>query len=223
MIEINLFPSAKKKRAGAGLSLPDFGAMFTGFKDPLLLATIGTWIVAGGVCAAVWSFETARLAQLEPQLLQVRTEARQFRTLLAQKRKLETLRDSLETELELIREIDRGRYVWPHIMEEVTKALPDFTWLVVLDAVRSPQNQGPGDGTQISVRFSLDGRTSDIQAFTRFQRQLANSPWLTNIVFGQTQQVVEEDRVVRAFRIEATFQEADSAFIRTTTIAQPGQ
>jgi Tfp pilus assembly protein PilN len=222
MIEINLFPSAKKKKAGAGLSLPDFGAMFSGFKDPLLLATIGVWIVVGGVCAAVWSFETARLAQLEPQVLQVRTEARQFRTLLAQKRKLETLRDSLGTELDLIREIDRGRYVWPHIMEEVTKALPDFTWLVVLDAVRTPQNQGPDDA-EIAVRFSLDGRTSDIQAFTRFQRQLANSPWLTNIVFGQTQQVIEEDRVVRAFRIEATFQEADSAFIRTTTIAQPGQ
>jgi Tfp pilus assembly protein PilN len=219
MIEINLFPSAKKK-AGAGLSLPDFGAMFTGFKDPLLLATIGAWIVVAGVCAAVWSFETARLAQLEPQVVQVRTEARQFRTLLAQKRKLETLRDSLGTELELIREIDRGRYVWPHIMEEVTKALPDFTWLVVLDAVRTP-NQG--DDPDQSVRFSLDGRTSDIQAFTRFQRQLANSPWLTNIVFGQTQQVIEEERTVRAFRIEATFSEADSAFIRTTTIAQPGQ
>jgi Tfp pilus assembly protein PilN len=102
----------------------------------------------------------------------------------------------------------------------VTKALPDFTWLVVLDAVRTPSQ---GDDPEQAVRFSLDGRTSDIQAFTRFQRQLANSPWLTNIVFGQTQQVIEQERTVRAFRIEATFQEADSAFIRTTTIAQPGQ
>ena len=29
----------------------------------------------------------------------------------------------------IIQEIDAGRYVWPHILDEIARALPDYTWL----------------------------------------------------------------------------------------------
>lgn len=221
MIQINLLASARKKKAaGAGLSMPDFGELFKAVKDPLLLATVGAWVVAVVFCAVVWSWQSAKLGMLEPRVQEVRAESRRFRALIRDKRRMEALRDSLVAELQAIREIDSDRYVWPHVLEEVTKALPDFTWLVGLDAMAAPGADEGGDVTGVPVRFALDGRTSDLQAFTRFQRQLANSPWLTSIQFGQTQQVFEQERTVRAFRIQATFREADSSFIRTAPVTR---
>ncbi len=70
------------------------------------------------------------------------------------------------------------------------------------------------------VRFTIDGRTADIGAYTRFLRNLGNSPWITDVQPGATQTVMENDRPVTAFTITATFQQADSAFIRTTPLQE---
>ncbi len=142
--------------------------------------------------------------------------------MIAQKRRAERLRDSLETELGEIRNIDSDRYIWPHVLEEVTKALPDYTWLVGLNVVQTPPavtTEGEPVGPLL-VRFMIDGRTSDIGAYTRFLRNLANSPWVANVVPGANRTVVEDDKALTAFSITATFQQADSAFIRTVAVTE---
>jgi hypothetical protein len=49
-----------------------------------------------------------------------------------QKRKQEVIRDSLQRQIATIKSVDGDRYIWPHVMDEVTKALPAYTWLVDL-------------------------------------------------------------------------------------------
>src|SRR5437879_1421736 len=133
-------------------------------------------------------------------LTRVEAEQKRFAALIAQKRKAEQLRDSLIMELNVIRTIDGQRFVWPHIMEEVTRALPDYTWLVGIEPMSAPKGAPPAPAGanaaaaaaaddsvgQDAVKFTIEGRTTDIQAYTRFLRQLANSPWITNIVAGPT-------------------------------------
>jgi hypothetical protein len=76
---------------------------------------------------------TARdLSALEPQLEQTRAEHKRFKAFLAEKRHQETIRDSLVSQIGVIRTVDGDRYVWPHLLDEVTKALPAYTWLVDL-------------------------------------------------------------------------------------------
>jgi Tfp pilus assembly protein PilN len=70
------------------------------------------------------------------------------------------------------------------------------------------------------VRFTIDGRTSDIGAYTRFLRNLAASPWVGAVVPGANRTVVEDDKALTAFSITATFVQADSAFIRTVSVAE---
>ena len=68
--------------------------------------------------------------------------------------------------------------------------------------------------------FNLTGRTIDIQAYTRFLRQLEASPWIYNVTPVSAQTVVEKERPVTAFSIRATYQSADSAYIRTAPFSQ---
>ncbi|GBD32264.1 hypothetical protein HRbin33_01228 [bacterium HR33] len=218
MIEVNLLPGPKKRKAGAGLTLPDFSALAAKVKDPLLAGAVGSWILAAGIIATLYTVESRRIAALEQELRQVERSERQFRALIAQKQKEEQLRDSLLAELEAIRAIDSDRYNWPHILDEVSKALPDYTWLERLAVLAPP----PGEDTLAvqRIRFEIEGRTADMAGYTRFLRQLNASPWLTDIVPGATRAVVEEDRAVFSFNIVAAFRRADSAFIRTVPVIE---
>ncbi len=220
-IEINLLPGARKKAGGAGLSLPDFGDIVARVKDPLLIGALAAWVVGLSVMGWMWYTQTSALSAMESQLLEATNAARRFGQVIAQKERQTRLRDSLVTELDAIREIDGDRFVWPHIMEEVTKALPEFTWIVALDGI-TVQDQVLDDGTIIPapVQFTIDGRTSNIQSYTRFMTRLQDSPWFLDIGSTGTNTVVENGRTVRAFQITATYQVADSAFIRTLSVAE---
>ncbi|HWP37816.1 MAG TPA: PilN domain-containing protein, partial [Gemmatimonadales bacterium] len=145
---------------------------------------------------------------------------RRFQALISQKRREERLRDSLILELNAIRSIDAERYVWPHILEEVTKAVPDYTWLQSVGMLSSgPAESADTTGTP-PLRILIDGRTSDMGGYTRFLRNLGNSPWLTNVVAGATRTVTENEKPIVAFTVTATFRHADSAFIRTVPVLE---
>jgi Tfp pilus assembly protein PilN len=231
MIEINLLPGPKKKKsssAGLSMSMADLKEMLAKVKDPLLIGTVAAWVVALGVVGFLFFSDNSAAAAAQADLDRVEAESRRFSALIAQKRKAEQLRDSLVTELNVIRGIDSDRYVWPHLLEEVTRALPDYTWLVAVEVMGSNARGGapqPAEADSASaapqkVRFTVEGRTSDIQAYTRFLRQLAASPWISDIVPGATTTAVEENRPVTAFSLTAAFQRADSSFIRTAPVLQ---
>ncbi|MGH8940983.1 MAG: PilN domain-containing protein, partial [Actinomycetes bacterium] len=71
-----------------------------------------------------------------------------------------------------------------------------------------------------AVAFNVNGRTVDIQAYTRFLRQLEASPWITDVTPVSAQTVVEKERPVTAFTIRATYRQADSAYIRTVPLSE---
>ena len=152
----------------------------------------------------------------------VQAEATRFQALINQKKKEEALRDSLVLQLDAIRRIDGSRYVWPHILEEITKALPDYTWLQSITYQQAAATD-TSDSARALVRVLIDGRTADMGGYTRFLRQLADSPWFINIVAGPTKAVVEDDKPVLSFTITVSFRQADSAFIRTAPVVQSVQ
>ncbi len=221
LIEINLLPGAKKKRGGASFELPDFKELLTQVKEPLLLGAIASWAIGIAAVGTIWFMEKDRTASLEPELARFRQESRQFGDLIDERNRQQALRDSLMVDLESLRAIDGDRFVWSHIMEEVTRALPELTWIVSLDAI-AVQDGLSADGTAqpAPVQFSLEGRTSDLQGFTRFMSQLERSPWLSNVRTGGTQTVMEAEQPVTSFEVTATFSVADSSHIVTVPLTQ---
>lgn len=223
-IEINLLGGPKRKRkAGAGISMPNVGEMVKEIKDPLLIGAIGAVVVAVAFVAILFTMMQSQFAPLVAEADQVRAESRRYSNLIAQKRHAERLHDSLAAELRAIREIDADRYVWPHVLEEVTKALPDYSWLVGLQSTQPVGGDIEGDSTVAApVQVALDGRTSEIAAYTRFLRRLAASPWFVNVTEGPATTVVDEQsgKAVQSFSITATFRQADSAFIRIVPVTE---
>jgi Tfp pilus assembly protein PilN len=233
MITVNLRPDLKRKRArspfrGALEGVRGLGAKV---KDPLLLASVVSWVGVLAWLGYVMVATTTQLSALEPQLEQTRAEHKRFKAFLAEKRHQETIRDSLVAQIGVIRTVDGDRYVWPHLLDEVTKALPAYTWLVDM-AFAAPAASPPAAANANSdttaavpfvsppVAFNVNGRTVDIQAYTRFLRQLEASPWITDVTPVSAQTVVEKERPVTAFTIRATYRQADSAYIRTVPLSE---
>jgi type IV pilus assembly protein PilN len=233
MITVNLRPDLKRKRARPPLQ----GALeglrgLAKIKDPLLLVAVLSWVGVLGWLGSI-TIGTARdLSALEPKLEHARGEHKRFKAFLTEKRHQELIRDSLVAQIGVIRTVDGDRYVWPHLLDEVTKALPAYTWLIDITPAAAPTPPPPPpnakgvDTTKAipaappAVQFTVNGRTVDIQAYTRFLRQLEASPWLTEVTPVSAQTVVEKERPVTAFSIRATYHQADSAYIRTVPLSQ---
>src|SRR5689334_9299988 len=147
MIEVNLLPDSRKKKtagAGVGVNMDQIKAMLAKVKDPLLLTAAGAWALAVLVCGFFWVTDNQRLATQTEGLARVTAEQKRFSALIKQKKEQQALRDSLLIELNVIRGIDGERFIWPHIFEEVTRALPDFTWLVGMEPLGVSKNPAPG-------------------------------------------------------------------------------
>ena len=131
MITVNLRPDLKRKRARsplAGVVEAVRGLSLGGkVKDPLLLACVVSWVGVLGWLGYVVVSTTTELNALEPQLEATRAEHKRFKAFLGEKRHQETIRDSLVAQIGVIRTVDGDRYVWAHLMDEVTKALPAYT------------------------------------------------------------------------------------------------
>jgi Tfp pilus assembly protein PilN len=237
MITVNLRPNLKRKRAGSPFQGAMQGVRGLGskIKDPLLLVAVASWVGVLGWLGFMVLGTTRDLNALEPQLEVTRAEHRRFKAFLTEKRHQETIRDSLVAQIGVIRHVDGDRYVWSHVLDEVTKALPAYTWLITVGtaamtpaaapaavpaspkAADSAANAPPAPSV---IQFEINGRTVDIQAYTRFLRQLEASPWITDVMPVSAQTVVEKERPLTAFIIRATYRQADSAYIRTVPLSQ---
>jgi Tfp pilus assembly protein PilN len=242
MITVNLRPNLKRKRAGSPFQGVMQGVRGLGskIKDPLLLLAVASWVGVLGWLGFVVLGTSRDLSALEPQLESTRAENKRFKAFLTEKRHQETIRDSLVAQIAVIRHVDGDRYVWSHVLDEVTKALPAYTWLIDVGTAAAAATPGtppaPSAATPAShkaadsaanappapsvIQFEVNGRTVDIQAYTRFLRQLEASPWVTDVTPVSAMTVVEKERPVTAFTIRATYKQADSAYIRTVPLSQ---
>jgi Tfp pilus assembly protein PilN len=236
MITVNLKPGQRRKRGGNpfkglldGLSV--FREISAKVKDPLLMSAVGAWIFVIAALGLIYVNNMRQLYVLEPRLEQARSEHKRFKAFLADKRRQEKIRDSLLAQITVIRNVDGDRYTWPHLLDEITKALPAYTWLVDLGFVPAPPPPPKPAGAKPDatdsvppppppVTFQINGRTIDIQAYTRFLRQLEASPWIGDVTPVSAQTVVEKERAITAFTIRASYTRADSAYIRTAPFSQ---
>jgi len=215
VIEINLLPGAKRKRGGKGmkLALPDMKVLLGSVKDPWLVACIVSWVLALGVVTPLWMKGRGQVAALGPRLEAAQREQRRYSALVARKTQFERARDSLIAQIDVIKNIDKDRYVWPHVLDAVAKALPPYTWL---DNLQSRAAEGDTSG---APSFQISGKTVDMQAFTRFLRNLEESPFIEAVAPVSTGLVSEKGRDVTTFVINARYQVPDSTLLTWQSLA----
>ena len=133
-------------------------------------------------------------------------------------------------QLGIIKAIDNNRFVWPHLMDEVSRVMPPYTWLTTISQ-SSPMpvpgglaadSAGKKDSLNVAppaMKFRVNGITVDIQALTRFMKDLEASAFVQNVVLDKSTLAVVEGKEVTEFQLTAEYQNPDSSAIRLQPIA----
>lgn len=226
MIEINLLPGARKKSKSSRTASLNIGAILGSlserFKDPwLIVAIAGVVIGLAGVAGQYWYQSRTEATLAEQQRVAVQDSAR-YAAVLTQRRAAELQRDSILRQIAVIRAIDGDRFVWPHVLDELSRALPTYTWLSsVLQSSAAttvtPEMAAAGTAPRLGIRVSA--YTADIQAVTIFMRQLEASPFFENITLGSTEVAVTDGKEVTQFQVTMTYSRPDSSAIRTVPLS----
>ncbi len=216
MIEINLLPGAKRRRGGkgkgVGLKLPDIAGLVTAIKDPWLVAAIALWAIVALIGGPLYVHRRSEIATLTPQLAAARRDSIRLKGILTQRHRLELRRDTLLAEIQIIRDIDRDRYIWPHLLDAVAKAVPDYTWLDDLASV--------GSGADTSAAFTIRGTTAgDAQSVTRFMRNLEDSPFVQGVTLVSSAMVSEQGHDLTSFTLNARYQEPNPSLLTMVPLA----
>jgi Tfp pilus assembly protein PilN len=242
MIEINLLPGARKAKRSRGSSV-DFRAMFgdlsSRIRDPWLIsAVVGVALGLGSVGFMYWRTSSKETALTEEEQKAVQDSTR-YASVIRERTVAEAQRDSVARQIAIIRSIDGTRFVWPHILDEINKALTPYTWIkslqqtsavpAVSPEVEAGVSKSGGSKTAAAAQAEADeaaaagivtvrivGQSVDVQAITRFVRLLEDSPWFENVNLASTQDVVAQpsNKEVKEFTIDMRIHRPDSTFIR---------
>ena len=225
MISINLKPGAKRQ-ASSGSGFADLGerlrALGQKVREPGLVVAGGTWLVAIVVIGALFLHTQSRLNTLEPAMQHAQDEYQRYHSFVMAKRREERIRDSILTQIGTISAVDQDRYTWPHLLDEIAGAVPEFTWLTNIAPATAAVNVSTltDSTTAAPVIVLIAGQTNDLQNYTAFLRRLGESHWLTDVVPVKTETIIDHNRPVVSFTVQATFTRADSSRIQTVPILE---
>jgi Tfp pilus assembly protein PilN len=246
MIEINLLPGARRKARGGGGKI-DFAASFASIRErirePWLIGSTAVAIVAVAAVAVLYTQQSKRETVLDEALQKAVQDSTRYSSVLREHDKAEARRDTVLRSLNLIRAIDDDRFIWPHVMDEVSRALPPYTWIVSLGFSGAGQAQAPvttvappadtgaaargrkkrrAIATMVprdTVRVRLVGNTVDIQSLTRFIRQLEASPFFEQIQLGKSERANDNGKEVTQFQLDMLYSRPDPAMMKRVPLA----
>lgn len=221
MIEVNLIPggkkrSSKKRRSGSGFSF-SLPSLEGPLKDRWVLSGVISGVVA--VVAISWIFFSlsGQMEEVEVALAQEVEDSIRFSALIAQVEGLVARRDSITTRVEIIQTIDRERYVWPHVLDEVARALPDYTWLTGVVQVAPPPN----------LQLSITGQAGNNFAVAEFMDRLSQSPFIRVAELITSSQAVSTQgsgaqQLVYDFTLDVFFQDPPPEVLETVPLFDEG-
>jgi Tfp pilus assembly protein PilN len=239
MIEINLLPGARSKKAARRPTV-SFGSFASGLSgrlsDKFMIGAVVGVVLSVGATAFLYLSQQRRDADLQTRIEKAVVDSTRYANFLKDRYHAEAVRDTLLRQVNIIKSIDQDRYVWPHIMDEISRALPQYTWLSMIalngtpqgstnvvalpKTAEDPKNKGrqpkridtsiPVD--QVSVRLS--GRTVDIQALTRFMKDLEASPFLSNVQLEHSELALDQGKEVTQFQLTVAYSRPDTTVVR---------
>jgi Tfp pilus assembly protein PilN len=156
MITVNLLPGA----GGKSTSSPgmDMGALLSGatagIKDKFLIGAAASVSLSVAVVALLFMSQAARERTLVERERRAVEDSTRFKVVLAAKAKAEATRDSLYQQVAIIKSIDASRYLWPHLLDEISSSLPPYTWLTSVTQTSAPPSSVAQDSASLKATAS---------------------------------------------------------------------
>jgi type IV pilus assembly protein PilN len=156
MIRINLLKVERalpKKARSAGVTAAQRVTIGAALIFLATILVVGWWF---------WSLRTES-TQLDEDITKAEVQAQQLRSVLAQVQKFETRKATLQQRVSLIEQLRRGQTAPVHVLDELSRAIPDRLWFVAM--------------SQKGNDFTFDGRTTSLSALSDFVANLEASSW----------------------------------------------
>jgi Tfp pilus assembly protein PilN len=250
MIQVNLLPGSASKSRDRNFNLSGIvSGAASSISDKFLVGAVGT--VAAVVLVVGFLFmgqSSSERTLVEREQRAVQDSAR-YKVVLLAKAKAEATRDSLYQQVAIIKSIDDSRYLWPHLLEEISNALPQYTWLTIVTQTSAPPSSAVQDTTRKksgdegkkekeptaaekkahadsvlaeasrATKFRIVGHTVDIQALTLFMKTLEASPFIQNVQLTRSDLVLVDNKEVTEFQLEAESQKPPAFLVKTVAMS----
>lgn len=254
MIEINLLPGAGRKRSRGGASKMKMPAALSklgkgaSVSDPWMIAAAASLLVAAGAVGWMWNSTRMRSAELAEKVEQATQDSTRYAGVSRDRLRAEATRDTVLRQLNIIRGVDGERFIWPHVLDEVSRVLPAYTWLTsiiyagtaqgsaakqIVQVTKAPVDTAKADSTKpkppkptLQTTLPMDtvlvrivGQTVDIQALTRFMRDLEQSPFLERVQLEKSELVLVQEKEATQFSLLTYYTRPDSTAVRRAALA----
>lgn len=173
MIKINLLEVEKERKTRKGGGGP--AAPGSGGPVPTSIMMIG--IIGLGVAGLAFNYirNSSKLSDLETDVARMRAKKAELEPYIKKVDDLELRRNELAKKNEAIEQLRSQRTIPVHIMDEVSRALPDYLWITNLTIKGSS--------------LSIDGATLQEQAISSFMKNLEASEFVGPCSLIETKEV----------------------------------
>ena len=171
MIKINLLA----ERRAAKVKAPSSIKFEMGGSQNLLLAGI---VIIGLIVAAGWSWmKHAELADVQHQKVVAEAELKRLVEIRKKAEAFKKQKELLERKINLITELKKKQAVPVHILDQVSRNLPDFLWL---DSMTASSNA-----------ITISGKATTYNAVSNLYDNLRSSGQFADVVLGKTAEINE--------------------------------
>lgn len=183
MIRVNLIPEDRRKKVREvklkrpTLKIPKF--------DMILAFIILGAVVAG--CVIVYLGQQKVLRDLDGDIADAREELRDLEKERKMVEDLEKRQRELKEWIALVQDLNKGRALHFHVMDEINKARPEYMWIVLFEE----KNQ----------RFKLNGRTFSNYMISNFMDELNSSSYFNDVKLDEIKTTQEKEHSVIGFQL----------------------
>lgn len=185
MIRINLL-AVERERTKRRALIPPAQRVTIG-ASLILLAT------ALGIGWRFWSLRSES-ARVDEEIARAQGEQRQLLAVMTQVKKFEASKASLQQRVTLIEQLRRGQSGAVHVVDELSRAVPEFLWLTEV--------------TQKGDEFTISGMTTSLTGVSDFIANLGASAWFKppiELVDSQVDATQKASEPIIKFSVKAKF------------------
>lgn len=175
MIKINLL--AEKKKQLKSKSKPASGMQLQGLSGGRNFVLVSIFLL-GAVVAGGWSWMLSQESQRwQDKLKETDRELKRLEAAIRKGEEFEAQKALLARKIDLITNLKKQQTVPVHILDKISRSLPEFLWL---DTMSASNNQ-----------ISISGKATTYNAVSNFYSNLNDSGFFENVALGRTFEVPE--------------------------------
>lgn len=206
MIEVNLHPEGstrrrRRRRPGVPAWLKP-GRSGAG-KDPWLVAAIAVPAAVLLIVGWMWFSQRGQRADLEERIAGAVEDSARLSDLRALSDSLIAREAQVQARLELLEGLDEGRFVWPHLLDEFSRALPSYAWLTAI------REASPLPDLQVQI----DGMAANPLAITAYVRRLQESPFVGTVRILGSQETNLDGLSAHSFKLVVGYEEPQDSLV----------